>query len=181
METKKDIVVNVIVNVVSEDDFNGAEGIVLDLNSNKMPEEGNIAVYFGLGNKKDLFRFPEDNWKGPDPTPDNYEDFPRVRFFFEKELVVKDDFSLGYKATLLYPGCFQHSLSRPNFPFESGKFLCTLAYCHSEKPLATHKTIFNCWGYIREIYTCGACHEEYHGKCGDSFPKMKDPLKVGIS
>lgn len=182
METKKDVFVGSIVTVVSEDNFNNAQGVVMDLNSDELPEEGNIAVYFGFGNKENLFIvYLDDKWKGPEPTPENYQDCPRVRFFFEKELKVIDDFSLGYKANLLYPGYFQHSLSRPNFPLESGKFLCTLAYCRSEKPLATHKTVINCLGHISELYTCEDCHKEYHGKCGELFPKMKNPLRVGIS
>ncbi len=152
---------------------NNNQGVVMDLKSDLVPDDGPIAVFFD-SEVEGFLSLPRnfDEHKEP-PTPEDYKESKRIFCFEAEELEVIEEFSLKTKARQLYPQGYWLIRSW-KFPLIPNSHECQFYDCESDI-LATEKTIINIWGVVYEVYTCTKCHKEKNGVYGNMLG-FKKPL-----
>ncbi|HEY0908060.1 MAG TPA: hypothetical protein VGE35_01795 [Candidatus Paceibacterota bacterium] len=171
-------IANESIVVVCGTSFDGCEGLVIDVASNLVPEDGPIAVYFDK--EVDAYKFvgsrEAEEWKGGIPTLENYRNCPRVICFEPTDLKPIGRFSPLVRANRLFGKDRVRDCSSPNFPLVPGTHECHLKDCpDGASAKATHSALINVWGGVYEVYVCKTCFDRANGMCCDSF-ELKKPL-----
>lgn len=164
-----------IVTIAGDNRFTGKQGLVIDMNSDLLPTDGPIAVYFDTEVPEYEFNTHSRGtpWSQGIPTKENYRSCYRVICFLPDELLVDTEFALESIVIRKF-GKDPHALLSPDFPLKPGTHACHVKSCESGG-LATKLTLVNVWGTIMALYTCEKCHEKWHGARTDGV-ELKKPL-----
>ncbi len=164
-----------VVTILGNYRFTGMQGLIIDMNSNKQPEDGPVAVFFDHEIRDHEFGImtQDERWTGPRPTKENQHKCKRVVCFQPQELRKEEGFPLETMVIRKF-GSSPHHLHEWSFPLKPGTHACQLKACESNL-LATKLTLINVWGTIQAIYTCEKCHEGWDGVRTDGVT-FKDPL-----
>ena len=164
-----------VVTVLGEYRFTGLQGLIIDTQSNKQPEDGPIAVFFDqeIPDHKFGIMTQDERWTGPLPTKENQKRCIRVVCFQPHELRKDNDFLLEVIVKRRF-GREPHHLYELDFPLKPGTHACQIESCESNQ-MATKQTLINVWGTILVIDTCEKCHEKWDGARTDGVT-LKRPL-----
>jgi len=164
-----------IVTILGDNRFTGKQGVVIDTNSDKRPEDGPIAVFFDKEVPDYEFNRTHfaGEWMGGVPTQENYRGCYRVICFPPEELRRDEEFILETLVERKF-GSNYTAFHAWNFPLRPGTHACQLESCTSGQP-ATKITMINVWSSIEVMYTCEACHKEWDGARTDGVT-LKKPL-----
>ncbi|HTK33169.1 MAG TPA: hypothetical protein VL335_01330 [Candidatus Paceibacterota bacterium] len=174
-ETAPTLTEGSIVTITGDNRFIGRQGLVIDMNSDLLPTEGPIAVYFDteIGEHEFNIFGRGEKWTGGIPTKENYKKCYRVICFLPDELRREESFPLETIVQREF-GSNWNLIYSFDFPLRPGTHVCQFDQCKSGL-LATQLTLVNVWGTITTVYSCTECHKGWHGMKADGV-KYKNPL-----
>jgi len=166
-----------IVTIIGDNNFTDTQGIVVDTCSDKMLDDGPIAIYFDNevpDYKFNRHDFDDNKWTSGIPTKDSYKRCYRVICFKPEELRKEVGFSIETIVNRIFGKTGYNAISVLNFPLKPGTHPCQVESCETGLQ-ATELTLVNIWGTIMTIYTCTDCHRKWHGARTDGVA-LKEPL-----
>ena len=165
-----------IVTILGDNRFTGRQGLVIDIESDLRPQDGPIAVFFDEEVPDHEFYDPpwqRRQWSDTVPNKSNYRECCRVKCFPANELKKDMEFLIDSVVRRKFGSNF-NIINSWKFPLRPGTHACQFEACTSGQ-LATKLTLANIWGTIQTVYSCEACHKEWHGVRVDEV-KLKNPL-----
>lgn len=155
--------------------FDDCYAVVIDMNSDRRPQDGPIAVYFDEEVPDYQFNVHgfDDMWKGGVPTKADYRDCYRIACFKPEELKPENSVPVDILIKRKFGDNYLRAYALP-FPLAPGTHECHVAECASGA-LATKMTFINVHGVISNFYACEECHRKYDGIRTDGI-KLKNPL-----
>ncbi len=170
-----------IVTILGDNRFTGRQGIVIDMASDKQPEDGPVAVYFDAEVPDHEFYQPGERsgWSGGVPNKENHRACCRVICFRPDELRRDAEFPIETLVQRKF-GSNWARISSWKFPLRPGTHDCQFESCKTGQP-ATMLTLVNVWGTVCTVYSCESCHEKWHGVRTDGFSCQDDILTCTTS